>query len=161
MKVTTTSPSKGGSSALAGVAQWIECPCANQRVIGSIPSQDTSQSGSIQARSPVGGAQEAMTHCFSLSPSLPLPLKENKYNLKKNKKRIFKKRKGASSSKECGSVYVVGSRGSTVVEYTCGKPVGYLRQVQLPTRPTESTTAVCQQKTRKLLDKVRVYVSLW
>ena len=27
--------------ALAGVAQWIECRPANQRVAGSIPSQDT------------------------------------------------------------------------------------------------------------------------
>ena len=27
--------------ALAGVAQWIECRLANQRVTGSIPSQDT------------------------------------------------------------------------------------------------------------------------
>ena len=27
--------------ALAGVAQWIECEPVNQRVTGSIPSQDT------------------------------------------------------------------------------------------------------------------------
>ena len=27
--------------ALVGVAQWIECGSANQRVAGSIPSQDT------------------------------------------------------------------------------------------------------------------------
>ena len=78
---------------MAGVAQWIECLPASHRVTGSIPSQDTSQSGSIQARSPVGGAQEAMTHCFSLSPSLPLPLKTNKYNLKKIKRGYFKKEK--------------------------------------------------------------------
>ena len=28
-----------GKSALAGVAQWIDCGPANQRVTGSIPSQ--------------------------------------------------------------------------------------------------------------------------
>ena len=49
-----------------------------------------SQSGHmprLQARSPIGGAQEAATHwCFSLSlsPSLSLSLKINKYNLLKN-----------------------------------------------------------------------------
>ena len=30
-----------GDSALAGVAQWIECRPVNQRVAGLIPSQDT------------------------------------------------------------------------------------------------------------------------
>ena len=30
-----------GMLALAGVAQWIECPPANQRVTGLIPSQGT------------------------------------------------------------------------------------------------------------------------
>ena len=33
-------PSKHFCSALAGVAQWIECGPGNQRVSGSIPSQD-------------------------------------------------------------------------------------------------------------------------
>ena len=77
---------------MAGVAQWIECLLASHRVTGSIPSQDTSQSGSIWAGSPVGGAQEAMTHsCFSLPPYPPL--KPNKYNLKKIKRGYFKKEK--------------------------------------------------------------------
>ena len=30
-----------GLGAVAGVAQWIECPYVNQRVTGSIPSQGT------------------------------------------------------------------------------------------------------------------------
>ena len=161
MKGTTTSPSKGGSSALAGVAQWIECPPANQRVTGSIPSQDTSQSGSIQARSPLGGAQEAMTHCcFSLSPSLPLPVKTNKYNLKKIKRGYLKRGYLKQEKEHLHPKNVVVCtwwvQESTFVEYACGKPVGYLQQVQLPIKPTESTTAICQQKTRRILDKVRV-----
>ena len=46
--------------ALAGVAQWIECQPANQRVPSSIPSQGTCLG--FWARSPVGGVQEATTH---------------------------------------------------------------------------------------------------
>ena len=45
---------------LAGVAQWIECQPANQRVIGLIPRQGTClgcRPGSL-----VQGAQEATTH---------------------------------------------------------------------------------------------------
>ena len=51
-----------------------------------------SQSGhmpGLQARSPIGGMQEATTHwCFSpsLSPSLPLSLKTNKYKILKKEK---------------------------------------------------------------------------
>ena len=47
-------------TAVAGVARWIECQPANQRVASSI-----TQSGhmpGLQARSLVGGAQEATTH---------------------------------------------------------------------------------------------------
>ena len=53
---------------LAGVAQWIE----NQRVAGSIPSQDTY----LDCRpGPQQGALERQPHidvCLPLSPSLPL-----------------------------------------------------------------------------------------
>ena len=44
---------KGEQMALAGVAQWIEHRPANQRVVGSIPSQGTCLR--LWARSPVGG----------------------------------------------------------------------------------------------------------
>ena len=55
--------------ALAGVAQWIECEPANQRVIGSIPS--LGHMPGLWVRSPVLGAWEATTYwCFSLSLSL-------------------------------------------------------------------------------------------
>ena len=40
--------------ALAGVARWIECQPANQRVIGSIPS--LGHMPGLRARSPLGGA---------------------------------------------------------------------------------------------------------
>ena len=69
--------------ALAGVAQWIECQSANQRVASSIPSQGTC----------MGGRPGPYRRCrrgnytllfFPLSLSFPLSLKINK---------IFKKRK--------------------------------------------------------------------
>ena len=47
-------------SALAGVVQSIEWWLANQRVASSIPSLE--HMPGLQARSPVGGAQEATTH---------------------------------------------------------------------------------------------------
>ena len=46
--------------ALAGVAQWIECQLANQRVAGSIPSQGTCLG--CGPGSQMGGVQEATTH---------------------------------------------------------------------------------------------------
>ena len=46
-------------NALATVAQWIECQPANQRVADSIPSWHMP---GLQARSPVEGVQEAVTH---------------------------------------------------------------------------------------------------
>ena len=46
--------------ALAGVAQWIERRSSNQRVTGSISS--LGHMPGLQARSPVGGAQDATTH---------------------------------------------------------------------------------------------------
>ena len=64
--------------ALAGVVQWVEYRPAKQRVTGSIPS--LGHMPGLQARSLVGGAQEATTYgCFSpsLSPTLPLCLKIN------------------------------------------------------------------------------------
>ena len=51
---------KQNKTALAGVAQWIECWPANQSVAGSIPS--LGHMSGLQARSPVGGAREATTH---------------------------------------------------------------------------------------------------
>ena len=57
----------------------VQCWLANQRVAGSIPS--LGHMPGLQARSPVGGVQEATTHCCfspSFSPSLPLCLKINK-----------------------------------------------------------------------------------
>ena len=64
---------------LIGVAQWTECWSVNQRVTGSIAS--LGHVPGLQARSPVGGAREASTHCCfapCLSPSLPLSVKMNK-----------------------------------------------------------------------------------
>ena len=53
-------------SALAGVAQWIECRPENQKVADSIPNQSPLQAPvgmpGLPARSPVGGAREAATH---------------------------------------------------------------------------------------------------
>ena len=58
---------KKSVSALAGVAQWTECQPANQGVASLFPS--LGHKPGLQARSPVGGMQEATTHwCFS--PSL-------------------------------------------------------------------------------------------
>ena len=55
---------------LAGVAQWIECQLANQRVADSIPSQGTC---------PYLGASEGQLQVYvSLSFSLPSPLSKNK-----------------------------------------------------------------------------------
>ena len=66
------------SVTLAGMAQWIECLTASQRVSGSIPSQGT-YLGCVWARSPVGGAQEATTHYVSL-PFFLLPFPYLKIN---------------------------------------------------------------------------------
>ena len=66
------------STALAGVAQWIECQTVNPKVASD------SQSGhmpGLRDRTPVGATWEATTHwCFSpsQSPSPPLSLKINK-----------------------------------------------------------------------------------
>ena len=63
--------------ALAGVAQWIECQPADQRVAGSIPSQDTCLGcGS----GPQSGVCERQPHSDVSLPlfSLPSPLKINK-----------------------------------------------------------------------------------
>ena len=61
MKIVLTLqiPSQG-LGALAGVAQWTEQQPLNQRVTGSIPS--LGHMSGLQARSPVGGPQEATTH---------------------------------------------------------------------------------------------------
>ena len=104
-----------------------------------------SQSGHIPVRFDSGqdrssGCTRGHDTLMFLSPSLPLPVKTNKYDLKTKKKDIKKKRKGPYSSKECGSMYVVGSGGSTLLEHACGKPVGYFQQVWLLIKPTESTT---------------------
>ena len=63
--------------ALAGIAQWIECGPAKQRVTGSIPNQGTCVCcgpGSLW------GAQERQPNIdVSLPLSLPLSLKINKF----------------------------------------------------------------------------------
>ena len=46
--------------ALTGMAQWIECRPAKQRVISSIPT--LGHMPGLQAKSPAGGAREATTH---------------------------------------------------------------------------------------------------
>ena len=76
-------------SALAGVAQWVECWLVNQRVAYSIPSQE--HKPGLRARSPTGGAREATTRwCFS-SSLLPSPsLKVNNKNKILKKIRYFK-----------------------------------------------------------------------
>ena len=64
-------------TALAAVAQWIECQPVNKRVNGSIPTQGTCPG--LWARSPVGGVREATHTLMSpLSFSLPSPLSKNK-----------------------------------------------------------------------------------
>ena len=68
---------KNSSVGLAGVAQWIECQPANQKVTCSIPC--LGHMPGLWARSPVEGAGEATTHsCFSPSLSPSLPLSKNK-----------------------------------------------------------------------------------
>ena len=64
--------------AVIGVAQWVGHRSANQKG-GQFDSQSGHMPG-LQARSPVGDAQEATNGCFSLSPSPSLPpfLKINK-----------------------------------------------------------------------------------
>ena len=66
--------------ALAGVAQWIECLPANLRVTGSIPCQGT-RLGSRPG--PQLGVCERQPTDVSLPLSLPSPLSENKYFLKR------------------------------------------------------------------------------
>ena len=66
---------------MAGVAQWIECQPANQRVASLIPSQGTCLGCRPGAHC---GACERQPHSdvsLPLSPSLPLSLKINKYML--------------------------------------------------------------------------------
>ena len=71
---------------LVGVAQWIECQPANQEVAGSIPCQGTCMGCGLGPSLGVCERQPAdvslTLQCFSpsLSPSLPLSLKINKYN---------------------------------------------------------------------------------
>ena len=62
--------------ALAGMAQCIEPPLANQRVAGSIPSQGTC----LDCRpDPQWGAHDKQPHIdVSFSFSLPSPLSKNK-----------------------------------------------------------------------------------
>ena len=70
LRITYTSPGWCGSV--------VECQSENQRVTGLIPS--LGHLPGLQARSPVGGAQETTTRCLSpsVSPSLHLCLKINK-----------------------------------------------------------------------------------
>ena len=61
------------------MAQWIECQPVNQRATGSIPSQGTclGHEGQVPRGGPVRGNHTLMF--VSLSSSLPLSLKINKY----------------------------------------------------------------------------------
>ena len=54
---------KKKSHALTGLAQWIECRPANQKVTGLMPNQGTFLG--CGARSPVGGVPEATDGCIS------------------------------------------------------------------------------------------------
>ena len=68
------------TSALAGVAQWIECQPANQRVTGSIPSQGTRLGC---GPGPQLGAHDRQPHIDVSLPlflpfSLPSPFSINK-----------------------------------------------------------------------------------
>ena len=68
------------------MAWWIECQPVNQKVASSIPSQARSPGGITCERQTI---DTSLTHwCFypSLCPSLPLSLKINKWNLKKEKR---------------------------------------------------------------------------
>ena len=63
-------------SALAGVAQWIKCQSANQKVASSIPSQGTSLGCGPGAQL---GVLERRSHIdVSLPLSLPSLLSKNK-----------------------------------------------------------------------------------
>ena len=71
-------------TALAGVAQWVECRSVNQKVTGSIPSQDTClgcgpglQLGACK-RQPINVSFSHTSAFLSLSFSLPSPLSKNK-----------------------------------------------------------------------------------
>ena len=79
--------------ALAGVAQWIECQPANQRVAGLTPSQVTCLGCSPGPQWEVHGRQLHIDVSLSPSPSVPLSLKINKIFLKiiKSISHIFKK----------------------------------------------------------------------
>ena len=63
-----------GDLALAGVAQWTQCPPANQRVPSSIPSLE--HMPGLLAGSPVGGCARGnctlMFLSLSFSPTSPL-----------------------------------------------------------------------------------------
>ena len=66
-------------TALAGVAQWIVCPPVNQKVAGSIPSQGTCLGCGPGPQKRVCERQPHIDVSLSLSPSLPLSIK-NKIN---------------------------------------------------------------------------------
>ena len=77
----------------------------------------------VRARSPVGAVQEATTHCFSpsLSSSLPLSLKINKWNLWK--KHTFCYKRNISTFKIIEIIHCVFS-DSINVEINSGKILG-------------------------------------
>ena len=78
IQVSTWMNLKNAWKAVAGVAQWIVCQPANQRVTGSIPSQDTCLGC---GPGPQMGMQKRQPHIdvsLLLSLSLPLCLKINK-----------------------------------------------------------------------------------
>ena len=74
-------------AALTGVAQWVEHWPANQKVAGSISGQGTCLD--YGSDSQLGACERQLIHvtlaCRYFSPSLPVSLKINKWNLKKKK----------------------------------------------------------------------------
>ena len=66
------------NTALAGVAQWIECQPTHQRVTSLIPSQGTYLGCGPGPQLGVCGRQPHIDVSLPFFPSLPLSLKRNK-----------------------------------------------------------------------------------
>ena len=90
------------------MAQWIECWPANQS--HGLDSQSGHMPG-LQARSPVGGTQEATTHCCfspSLSPSLPICLRNKINKILKRKRHRDENSQGSAPGSLSNGVFVRG-----------------------------------------------------
>ena len=114
---------------LAGVAQWIECWLANQRVTGLIPSKSTC----LGCRpGPLWGHTKG-NHTLILSPSLfasfPLCLKINKYN-------IFFKVKGKEGKYKGIPAFCIGQAFFQVC-YFFHKYIRFMRHGYMLTRHSD------------------------